>query len=84
MVEKKVLVKSNLEARSAALFVQLAGKFQSSTKIALGNKYSNCKSIMGMISLGILEDAEVLISADGGDEVQALKELCDFLESEKH
>jgi len=84
MVEKKVLVKTNLEARSAALFVQLAGKFQSGTKIAMGNKYSNCKSIMGMISLGILEGSEVVISADGNDEDQALKELCGFLESEKH
>jgi len=84
MVDKKVTVKTSLEARSAALFVQLAGKFQSSTKIALGNKYSNCKSIMGMISLGILEGREVVISAEGGDEEQALKELCDFLESEKH
>ena len=84
MVEKKILVKTNLEARSAALFVQLAGKFQSSTKIALGTKYSNCKSIMGMISLGILEDSEVVISAEGNDEEQALKELCAFLEAEKH
>jgi len=84
MVEKKVLVKTNLDARSAALFVQVAGKFEASTKIALGNKYSNCKSMMGMISLGIVEDKEVVISAEGHDEEQALKDLCAFLESEKH
>jgi len=57
MTEKKVMVKiaSGLEARPVALFVQVASQFQSSIYVSMQNKKVNAKSIMGMMSLGILE-----------------------------
>jgi len=84
MAEKKVQVKRDLQARTAALFVQLASKFRANTKIALGNKRTNCKSIMGMISLGIAKGHEVIISAEGVDAEEAVKELGNFMAIESN
>jgi phosphotransferase system HPr (HPr) family protein len=81
MIEKNVNVKTDLEARHMALFVQLAGKFQSVSRISLDNKHTNCKSIMGMISLGVTGGSQVTITADGPDEKKCLGELSNFLES---
>ena len=82
MAEKKVQVKRDLQARTAAHFVQLAGKFEANTKIALGAKYTSCKSIMGMISLGVTEGQEVILSAEGIDAEEAVRELSAFMEEE--
>jgi len=82
MVEKKVQVKKDLQARTAALFVQLAGKFEANTKIALGSKQTSCKSLLGMISLGVLEGHDVVLTAEGADAKEAVKELSDFMEED--
>ena len=79
MIEKSLKVESSLEARPAALFVQTAGKFNSNVQVKIDNKIVNAKSIMGMISLGILDGQELTIIADGSDEEQAVKDLCKFL-----
>ncbi|MBE6011530.1 HPr family phosphocarrier protein [Anaeropeptidivorans aminofermentans] len=84
MIERSIIVASNLEARPAALFVQLAGKFKSSIKININNKHSNAKSIMGIISLGIMQGDVAVLSAEGEDANEALDELEKFLTSEKH
>lgn len=84
MVEKTIVVASNLEPRPAALFVQLAGRYKSSIKINVNNKFSNAKSIMGIISLGIMEKDVVTLNVEGEDENEAIAELERFLTSEKH
>ena len=48
MTEKTVIIKSALDARQVAFFVQTAGKFQSDIKIAIDNKKVSAKSIMGI------------------------------------
>ena len=84
MTEKKIMVKiaSGLEARPVALFVQVASQFQSSIYVALQNKKVNAKSIMGMMSLGVLEGENIIITAEGPDEVEAIDKLEQYL-SEK-
>jgi len=81
MTEKKIMVKiaSGLEARPVALFVQVASQFQSSIYVALQNKKVNAKSIMGMMSLGILEGESIMISAEGPDEAEAIDKLERYL-----
>ena len=81
MTEKIIPITSNLEARSAALFVQTAGKFKSVIKVNIGDKVVNAKSIMGIISLGIFEGQTVKITAEGEDEDLATAELEQFLNS---
>ena len=49
MIEQKVKVTTNIEAKSAALFVQTANKFTSNIKVKIDNRIVNAKSIMGMI-----------------------------------
>ncbi len=81
MSEKKIMVKiaSGLEARPVALFVQVASQFQSSIYVALQNKKVNAKSIMGMMSLGVLEGEEIIITAEGPDESEAIEKLEQYL-----
>lgn len=78
MRDKTINVTSSLEARTAALFVQTAGKFVSNIRIKVDNKEANAKSIMGIISLGILEGNTITISADGADEEKAITEINNF------
>lgn len=74
MTEKTVIIKSALDARQVAFFVQTAGKFQSDIKIAIDNK-SKCKSIMGIIALEMAEGQRANILAEGSDEEAAVNEL---------
>ena len=79
MIEKTLTVSASLEARPAALFVQTASKFASSIQVKIDNKIVNAKSIMGMISLGILDGQTITLTADGPDEQNAITELVRFL-----
>lgn len=79
MTEQSVTVVTSLDARTAALFVQTASKFGSNIKVSIDSKTANAKSIMGIISLEIIDGRVVNIAADGEDEVQAVDELAKFL-----
>ncbi len=79
MTERIVNVASGLESRPAALFVQTASRFASSIKLTIDTRTINAKSIMGVLSLGVLDGHTVTLSADGADEEQAVSELSDFL-----
>lgn len=81
MIEQKIKVTSGLESRPAALFVQTASKFSSSVKVQIDDRTANAKSIMGIISLGILDGQDVTLIVDGEDEVNAVDELKNFLKS---
>ena len=82
MKQKTITAKFSLEARTAALFVQTASKFQSIIKIQKDNKEANAKSIMGIISLGVLEGSAITITAEGADEDTAIAETCSFFISD--
>ncbi len=67
-----------LHARPATLVVSLAAKFQSEIKLQKKDKIVNAKSIMGLLSLGIMQGEEITLTAQGDDEaaaIEALKEL---------
>ena len=82
MVEQVIYVTTSLESRPAALFVQTASKFVSDIYMKIDNKTVNAKSIMGILSLGVLDGQEVIILANGEDARQAVDELKNFLTSE--
>ena len=81
MVRESISVISSLDSRPAALFVQTASKFSSSVHLEIDEKTINAKSIMGILSLGVLDGQDVTIIADGSDELQAVAELKKFLVS---
>ncbi|WLR50510.1 HPr family phosphocarrier protein [Bacillus tianshenii] len=84
MVEKKVVIrlKSGLQARPAAMFVQEANRFTSEIFLEKEGKKVNAKSIMGLMSLALSSGSEVLLIAEGNDEGEAVDALARFVEKE--
>lgn len=81
MLEKEINVLTSLEARQAALFVQTASQFSSNVKVKIDEKMVNAKSIMGIISLGILDGQVITIIAEGNDERTAIETIEKFIKS---
>lgn len=67
--------KQGLHARPAALFVQVANKYESHITIIRDEERVNGKSIMGILMLGAEQGCQITIEADGKDAEQALFEL---------
>ena len=53
MTQKSIVIKSALDARQAAYFVQTAGKFEAEIHVSVDEKKINAKSIMGTIALNM-------------------------------
>ena len=81
MIKKNIVVgnSTNIETRPAML-VQLASKFKSSIYIEKGNKTVNAKSIMGMMTLGLVSKDEISLNIDGSVEEEAFLGLESYLE----
>ncbi len=81
MVKKTVVVElaSGLEARPVAMLVQVASQYDSNIYVEIDSKKVNAKSIMGMMTLGLLPGESVTISADGADEEQAISDIEQYL-----
>lgn len=77
----KIQLPSGLEARPVALLVQVASQYESNIYVESDEKKVNAKSIMGMMTLGLSSGEEVLVSADGSDEQEALENIEKYLSS---
>lgn len=84
MAEKDVTVglKSGLQARPAAQFVQEANRFASEIFIEKEGKKVNAKSIMGLMSLAAGNGEVLKLVAEGPDEDEALTSLAKYVESD--
>ena len=76
-IEKEILIKNEagLHARPAALFVQIANKYDSDISVRKGKRVVNGKSIMGIMMLAAAKGSRIFIRADGDDADMALQEL---------
>jgi phosphocarrier protein len=83
MYVKDVIVKNQvgLHARPATFFIQKANEFKSSIWIEKDDRRVNAKSLLGVLSLGIMGDAEIRIIAGGVDEEQAVNALYALVDS---
>ena len=83
MVSETITVNltEDAEARPVAVLVQKAIQFDSKVYIQSGDKKINAKSIMGMMSLGLSQGEEIVVSADGEDEENALQDLSAYLKN---
>ncbi len=81
MISKNVQVKLSQKdgATPAAMVVQVASRYESRIYIVQDSKKINAKSIMGMMSLGFIPGAELVIEADGVDENEAAGAIEEFL-----
>ena len=84
VVEKIVVIKNKqgLHARPAALFVQIANKFDSDVIVSKGKAKVNGKSIMGIMMLEAGRGSKVTITTKGEDAHQAITELENLLLSD--
>ncbi|MCR5797115.1 HPr family phosphocarrier protein [Eubacterium xylanophilum] len=80
MITKNVDVKINEEGtRPIAKLVQIASQYQSKVCIKQENKTVNAKSIMGMMTLGLVYGQTIDIEVDGEDESDAMQGIETFL-----
>jgi phosphocarrier protein HPr len=84
LIKKKVIVKNKqgLHARPAALFVQVANKFDSRITVRRDKEEVNGKSIMGILMLGAEKESQIIIEADGVDAEIAIVELEKIINSQ--
>lgn len=73
--ETVVNCESGLHNNQASYFVQKANEFESSIWLEYGNRKMNAKSLLGIISFGIVTGATVTLSAEGPDADAALEAL---------
>ena len=83
MCMKDVEVKNQvgLHARPATFFIQKANEFKSSIWVEKEERKVNAKSLLGVLSLGIVGGAKIRIIADGSDEQLAVDGLVKLVES---
>lgn len=83
MYLKDVTVKNQvgLHARPATFFIQKANEFKSSVWVEKEERRVNAKSLLGVLSLGIVGGTNIRIIADGVDEQTAVDSLVKLVES---
>jgi phosphocarrier protein len=83
MCVKEVMVQNQvgLHARPATFFIQKANEFKSSIWVEKEERRVNAKSLLGVLSLGIVGGTAIRIIADGTDETEAVDSLVELVES---
>lgn len=86
MAEATVQVRNKvgLHARPASMFVQTAAKFSSQIKVknlTSDGKFVDAKSIIMVLTLGVMKDHEVIIQTEGADADAALDALKGLIEN---
>ncbi len=84
-VEKEIIIKNpqGLHARPAALFVQIALKYDATVNLTKDKEKVSGKSIMGILTLGANQNSKIIIEVEGEDAEKILQELEMFLTSEE-
>ena len=82
MFNKEVVVRceSGLHNRQATYFVQKANEFESSIWLESGSRRMNAKSLLGIMSLGVVTGTTVTLSASGPDAQSAVNALDELLQ----
>ena len=83
MFVKDVVISNQvgLHARPATFFIQKANEFKSTVWVEKEERRVNAKSLLGVLSLGIVGGTEIRIIVDGSDEEAALAALVELVES---
>lgn len=84
MFTKEVIVRceSGLHNKQTTYFVQKANEFESNIRLESGNRKMNAKSLLGIMSLGVISGATVTLSAEGPDEEAAVAALEELLQKD--
>ena len=84
MVSSEVTVMNavGLHARPATFFIQRANSFKSSIWVEKDDRRVNAKSLLGVLSLGIVKGTTITLIADGTDDEEAIKTLVSVIHSD--
>ena len=84
MITREVTVKNSvgLHARPATFFIQKANSFSCSISVEREDRRVNAKSLLGVLSLGIVKGMEITLVADGPDEEAAIEALADLIDNQ--
>ena len=83
MFSKDVIVQNQvgLHARPATFFIQKANEFKASIWVEKEERRVNAKSLLGVLSLGIVGNTAIRVIADGADAEAAVEALVKLVES---
>lgn len=83
MVSKRVTVinESGLHLKPAAIFSKTACQFESLITFTYGDTTANAKSILSVLGACVKKNCEIEIVCSGADEEEALKALCEAVET---
>ena len=81
MTVKEAVVSNavGLHARPATFFIQKANEYVSSIWVEVDDSRVNAKSLLGVLSMGIIQGTVIQLMADGPDEKEAIDGLCEVL-----
>lgn len=81
MISREVLISNNigLHARPATFFIQKANSFKSSVWVEKEERRVNAKSLLGVLSLGIVKGMTITVIAEGSDENEAVDGLIELV-----
>ena len=81
MFVKEVTVENQvgLHARPATFFIQKANEYKSGIWVEKEDRRVNAKSLLGVLSLGIVKGTTITLIADGADEKEAVAALVDLV-----
>ena len=84
MVSKEVVISNQvgLHARPPTFFIQKANEFKSSIWVEKEDRRVNAKSLLGVLSLGIVKGTAITLIADGTDEEEAISTLAELIDSD--
>ena len=84
MISRSVTIQNNhgLHARPATFFIQKANSYKSSIWVEKEDCRVNAKSLLGVLSLGIVKGTTITLIADGQDENEAVTGLVELIEKE--
>ncbi len=83
MISRNVTIQNNvgLHARPATFFIQKANSYKSSIWVERDDRRVNAKSLLGVLSLGIVKGMTITLIADGPDEETALSGLSALIDT---
>lgn len=80
--EFHITAETGIHARPATILVQTASKYTSDVTLEYKGKSVNLKSIMGVMSLGVGQGSDVIITTDGEDEKEAMEGIVATIQNE--
>ncbi len=80
-IKLKLLNEEGMHARPAGILVKRVNQFQSKIELNFNGKSANAKSLLSILSLGLIANSEFLVKAEGIDAEQALQSLTEIVQN---